>query len=93
MSEAEHIAVTNFRTYLRIKTVQPKPDYESCTAFLKKMAEELDLGVKIFEVSETTFLYIISLTTITVRSRQAYCNFNLGWARPFITFNFIEFTY
>lgn len=27
MAEDEHPAVTNFREYIRIKTVQPNPDY------------------------------------------------------------------
>ncbi|KNC96055.1 N-acyl-L-amino-acid amidohydrolase [Spizellomyces punctatus DAOM BR117] len=39
----EHIAVSRFREFLRIKTVQPKPDYEGCTAFLSSMAKELGL--------------------------------------------------
>lgn len=30
---AEHPAVTNFRRYLRIKTVQPEPDYGQCAFF------------------------------------------------------------
>ncbi|KAI8816923.1 uncharacterized protein EV422DRAFT_571226 [Fimicolochytrium jonesii] len=40
----EHIAVTRFREFLRVKTVQPKPDYVGCEAFLKKYAEELGLA-------------------------------------------------
>jgi len=36
----ENIAVTRFREYLRIKTVQPNPDYIKCTAFLKKVRDE-----------------------------------------------------
>ncbi|CAJ0936052.1 unnamed protein product, partial [Mesorhabditis belari] len=39
----EDIAVTKFREYLRIKTVQPNPDYESCTKFLFGLADELGI--------------------------------------------------
>ncbi|OZJ02963.1 hypothetical protein BZG36_04519 [Bifiguratus adelaidae] len=45
----EHPAVSRFREYLRIKTVQPNPDYEGCTAFLKRQAEEIGLGFKVVE--------------------------------------------
>ncbi|KAJ3291012.1 adenylate cyclase, partial [Borealophlyctis nickersoniae] len=43
MTSKEHIAVTTFRDYLRIKTVQPNPDYAGCKAFLQRLAEELGL--------------------------------------------------
>ncbi|XP_044168233.1 aminoacylase-1-like [Acropora millepora] len=36
-------SVTVFREYLRIKTVQPNPDYESAVTFLQRIAGELDL--------------------------------------------------
>jgi hypothetical protein len=39
----EHIAATRFREYLRIKTVQPDPDYKSCSLFLEGYAKELGL--------------------------------------------------
>ncbi|KAF9582741.1 adenylate cyclase, partial [Lunasporangiospora selenospora] len=45
----EHPAVTRFREYLRIKTVQPNPDYAGSTAFLIREAEELGLPYKIVE--------------------------------------------
>ena len=35
--------VTLFREYLRIKSVQPDPDYDSCLVFLRKQAERLGL--------------------------------------------------
>ncbi|CAB0014965.1 unnamed protein product [Nesidiocoris tenuis] len=46
---AEHIAVKNFREYLRIPTVQPNVNYDSCVEFLKKMAKSLDLPCKVYE--------------------------------------------
>ena len=42
--------VSLFREYLRIKTVQPNPDYEGSTEFLKRIANDLDLPVKVFEM-------------------------------------------
>ncbi|CAH3186824.1 unnamed protein product [Porites evermanni] len=42
----EDPSVTVFREYLRIKTVQPNPDYESAITFLQKIAAELDLSFK-----------------------------------------------
>ena len=39
----EDPAVTLFRQYLRIKSVQPDPDYESCLVFLRNQAERLGL--------------------------------------------------
>ncbi|XP_078370956.1 aminoacylase-1-like isoform X2 [Oculina patagonica] len=42
----EDPSVTVFREYLRIKTVQPNPDYESAIIFLERIAKELDLPFK-----------------------------------------------
>ena len=41
--EDEDPAVTLFREYLRIKSVQPDPDYDSCLIFLRRQAERLGL--------------------------------------------------
>ncbi|XP_053377243.1 aminoacylase-1-like [Mercenaria mercenaria] len=49
--KAEDKAVTNFREYLRIKTVHPEPDYDGAIAFLQRMAAELDLPFRTVEVS------------------------------------------
>ena len=38
----EDPAVTLFRDYLRIKSVQPDPDYDSCLVFLRKQADRLE---------------------------------------------------
>ncbi|EGF77365.1 hypothetical protein BATDEDRAFT_91704 [Batrachochytrium dendrobatidis JAM81] len=50
-SDAEHIAVTRFRQYLRIKTVQPTPDYASCKVFLQSYATELGLDFRCVEMT------------------------------------------
>lgn len=49
-SVTEDQAVTNFREYLRIKTVHPKPDYDGALVFLERMAKELELPYKMVEV-------------------------------------------
>lgn len=40
---AEDPAVTLFREYIRIESVQPQPDYPACMAFLTRQAESLGL--------------------------------------------------
>ncbi|KAJ2746544.1 adenylate cyclase [Coemansia sp. BCRC 34301] len=42
-------SVQRFIEYLRIKTVQPQPDYGACTAFLRRQALELGLGFQATE--------------------------------------------
>ncbi|XP_064610402.1 aminoacylase-1-like isoform X1 [Liolophura sinensis] len=56
----EDKAVTNFREYLRIKTVQPNPDYDGALAFLTKMAEELDLSYQIIQPSSGRRVFVLS---------------------------------
>lgn len=46
----EHPAVTRFREYLRIKTVQPNPDYVGSTAFLIRQAQEIGMPYSTVEV-------------------------------------------
>ena len=43
IEEVEAPEVTLFREYLRIKSVQPDPDYDSCLVFLRKQAKRLGL--------------------------------------------------
>ncbi|KAJ2612020.1 adenylate cyclase [Coemansia sp. RSA 1804] len=42
-------SVKRFIEYLRIKTVQPTPDYASCTRFLEGQAREIGLGFQAHE--------------------------------------------
>ncbi|XP_074645722.1 aminoacylase-1-like isoform X1 [Tubulanus polymorphus] len=58
--KAEDQAVTNFREYLRCKTVHPNPDYESAVIFLQKMARELDLPCSIIYVTGKEPVVIIT---------------------------------
>ncbi|ODN03040.1 Aminoacylase-1A, partial [Orchesella cincta] len=43
MMAHENPAVTRFREYVRIKSVQPEPDYGSCIEWVKGQAKEIDL--------------------------------------------------
>jgi aminoacylase len=47
---AEHSSVTLFREYLRIKTVHPKPDYQGAKEFLQKVAEDIGLEFRTYEL-------------------------------------------
>ncbi|XP_050692817.1 aminoacylase-1-like isoform X2 [Eriocheir sinensis] len=49
MAAKEDPAVTNFREYIRCKTVHPDPDYRTCTEFLKRQGKELGAEVKVYE--------------------------------------------
>jgi aminoacylase len=48
-SDNDTIAVQNFQEYLRIKTVYPNPDYESCNAFLERLAKDVGLDFQSIE--------------------------------------------
>jgi len=45
----EHQSTSLFREYIKIRTVQPDPDYEGCVRFLKAQADSADLEYKIVE--------------------------------------------
>ncbi|KAI8055333.1 aminoacylase-1A-like protein [Syncephalis plumigaleata] len=60
IEEANIIAVDNFRKYLRIRTVQPTPDYEGCAAFLKELAA--DVGFQYRRVEPVANKPILILT-------------------------------
>ncbi|XP_047740433.1 aminoacylase-1A isoform X2 [Hyalella azteca] len=49
MAENEDPAVTRFREYIRINTMQPNPDYEKCTAWLKARGEAVGGEVRVVE--------------------------------------------
>jgi len=46
----ERSEVKLFREYLRIKSVQPNPDYVSCVSFLQKIAASYNLEFTCLEV-------------------------------------------
>jgi aminoacylase len=50
MTVQEHVAVTTFRQYLRVRTVQPKPNYEEAAHFLTNLGQSIGLEPKIIEI-------------------------------------------
>uniref|UniRef100_A0A2K5PJ67 Aminoacylase-1 n=1 Tax=Cebus imitator TaxID=2715852 RepID=A0A2K5PJ67_CEBIM len=58
--EEEHPSVTLFRQYLRIRTVQPKPDYGAAVAFLEERACQLGLSCQKVEVAPG---YVVTVLT------------------------------
>lgn len=55
--DTEDPSVTRFRQYLRIKTVQPNPDYKSCNEFLSQIAKEMKLEFQSIEVRRRQLVY------------------------------------
>ncbi|KAJ2374223.1 adenylate cyclase [Coemansia sp. RSA 2607] len=53
--------VQRFIEYLRIKTVQPTPDYASCTAFLRRQAEEIGLEFSVTECVADKPIVVLTL--------------------------------
>lgn len=49
-TKSEEPAISRLRDYLRIKTVHPDPDYDTCVTFLKGIAEDFGLPCKTIEV-------------------------------------------
>lgn len=56
----EDSSVSLFREYLRIKTVQPEPDYDSAVKFLERIASELDLQCQKVEVCPGRVITILT---------------------------------
>ncbi|XP_008103309.1 aminoacylase-1 [Anolis carolinensis] len=56
----EDPSVTLFREYLRIKTVQPEPDYDTAVKFLERIASELDLPCQKVEVCPGRVITILT---------------------------------
>jgi len=47
--EQENPAVTRFREYLRINTMQPNPDYDAALVYIKKQADDMGLEFRRLE--------------------------------------------
>jgi len=58
--EEEHPSTTLFREYLRIKSVQPDPDYDSCNEFLTRQAQRLGLDYHITEMVKGKPIFIMT---------------------------------
>ena len=61
MTAVEHICVTKFREYLRIKTMQPDPDYTGCSKFLNAYAGELGIESKTLEIFPTRPIVVMTI--------------------------------
>lgn len=59
-TEDEHPATSLFREYIRIKSVQPNPDYESCIIFLEKQAKRLGLSYHVTEIVKGKPIFIMT---------------------------------
>lgn len=62
VEEDEDPSVTVFREYLRIKTVQPNPDYDGAVLFLERIAKELDLAYKCVKNAESGKVVAVVIT-------------------------------
>lgn len=62
VEEDEDPSVTVFREYLRIKTVQPNPDYDGAVLFLERIAKELDLAFKCVKNAESGKVVAVVIT-------------------------------
>ncbi|CAD5119748.1 DgyrCDS8343 [Dimorphilus gyrociliatus] len=57
---SENPATTLFREYLRIKSVQPKPDYDGVVKFLTRISKELDLPMQVIELVKGKPIIVIT---------------------------------
>ncbi|KAI9021341.1 Aminoacylase-1 [Hyaloraphidium curvatum] len=55
-------AVSRFQEFLRIKTVQPEPDYKACSEWLRGQAEELGLRYAEYNPSTAGYKPVVILT-------------------------------
>merc|ERR1719510_1089840 len=58
--EDEHPSTTLFREYLRIKSVQPDPDYDSSIVFLERQAKRLGLDYHVTEMVKGKPIFIMT---------------------------------
>ncbi|XP_038626560.1 aminoacylase-1 [Tachyglossus aculeatus] len=70
----EHPSVTLFRQYLRIRTVQPDPDYDAAIQFLEKMAGELELEFQKVEVAPGHVVTILTWPGTNPKLRSIVLN-------------------
>ncbi|XKL62507.1 hypothetical protein PGB90_002340 [Kerria lacca] len=59
--DEEHEAVTNFRKYLRIKSVHPDIDYDECVKFIIQLGKDVGLQVQVINVEIKKPIVILSL--------------------------------
>nr|CAD7589794.1 unnamed protein product [Timema genevievae] len=59
-SSPEDDAVSNFREYLRIPSVQPNVNYDECVSFLRRQASSLGLPIQVYHVVEGKPIVVIT---------------------------------
>ncbi|XP_066992674.2 aminoacylase-1A [Anabrus simplex] len=59
-TKVEDEAVSNFREYLRIPSVQPDVNYDSCVTFLKDQAKRLGLSFRVYHVTPRKPIVILT---------------------------------
>ena len=90
----EHRAVTYFREYLRIKSVQPEPDYDGCLQFLTRHASRLGLDYHVTELVAGKPIFIMTwpglqpeLPAILLNSHTDVVKSLIHWASAEVTFS------
>ncbi|KAJ9586569.1 hypothetical protein L9F63_028388, partial [Diploptera punctata] len=56
----DEYALHNFKEYLRIPSVQPNVNYDECVSFFRRQASELDLPIKVIELTPGKPIVIIT---------------------------------
>ncbi|XP_013396112.1 aminoacylase-1-like [Lingula anatina] len=63
-AKTEDRAVSKFREYLRINTVQPDPDYGPAIKFLQDYAKELNLSTRVTEIVQGNPILVMTWTGV-----------------------------
>ena len=77
-------AVELFREYLRIKSVHPKPDYDGTNAFLKRIADELQLPYKITEMVTGKPIFLMKWEGDKINT-VSHCDLFISLLNPLIS--------
>jgi aminoacylase len=57
----DELAIKRFVEYIKIKTVQPQPDYERALQFLKQYAQELDLEYSVITIDHDRHAAVLTV--------------------------------
>lgn len=70
--EQNDVAIQRFIEYIQIKTVQPKPDYDSAFIFLKAYAQELGLEYQTIRLDEELQAAVLTVSNFYVLQQDFY---------------------
>ena len=62
----DELAIQHFIEYIRIKTVQPEPDYNKAFEFLKSYATELHLEYSTITIDEERYAAFLTVGCLTI---------------------------